>query len=66
MTDCRDVRMVACAGQKALVRRFEPLPPGTGLVREQTGSGPGSSLPLTGMTRYQMDPSVRDRVFSHS
>lgn len=56
---------MAGGGQTALVCRCGPLPAGTGPVREQTGSGPGSSQPQTGTTQYQMDPSARQSVFSH-
>lgn len=62
MTDCRDVRLVACAGQTAQVYWCGLLPSGTGPVRVQTGSGHGSSLPQTGMTQSQMDLSVRKYV----
>lgn len=64
MTDCRDVRVVACAGQISLVCHYEMLPPETGPAREQTGFEPGSGPPQTGTTQYQMDPSVKDeRVY---
>lgn len=60
MTDCRDVRMVACAGQTTPAGQYGMLPPGTGPGRELTGSVPGTGLTQTGKTQCQRDPSATE------